>query len=451
MGKELIKQTLRHEGTSEVPWVPFAGVHAGTLKGYTAKELLTDGDKLYESLMEVAKLYMPDGMPIMFDLQVEAEILGCDLLWAEDNPPSVMSHPLAGEELKIPCSCRIPKKTDGRIPMILDVMGRMKASVGEDIALYGLICGPLTLASHLRGSDFFTDMIANAEYAKGLFNFCVEVCNAMSSYYIEAGMDVIAVVDPLVSQVSPRMQKKLFLESYKVVYDFIRSKGALSCFFVCGDATNQINVMCQTGPDGVSVDENVNIVEAKKVTDEYNITICGNIPLTTVMYYGTQQDNMKYIVEMLDSIDHHNLIVSPGCDMPYAVPMENTIACAQAIKHPEEAREMVKNYEAVDTFGDVELPDYDHLKRPFIEAFTLDPVQCAACTYMERAVQLAKDEFGDAIDIAVYQYCVKEDIARTQKMGVAHLPSVYINGELKWSSIIPSKEEICGVIEALLK
>ncbi|MEG2419533.1 MAG: uroporphyrinogen decarboxylase family protein, partial [Eubacterium sp.] len=270
MGKELIKQTLRHEGTSEVPWVPFAGVHAGTLKGYTAKELLTDGDKLYESLMEVAKLYMPDGMPIMFDLQVEAEILGCDLLWAEDNPPSVMSHPLAGEALKIPCSCRIPKKTDGRIPMILDVMGRMKASVGEDIALYGLICGPLTLASHLRGSDFFTDMIANAEYAKGLFNFCVEVCNAMSSYYIEAGMDVIAVVDPLVSQVSPRMQKKLFLESYKVVYDFIRSKGALSCFFVCGDATNQINVMCQTGPDGVSVDENVNIVEAKKVTDEYN-------------------------------------------------------------------------------------------------------------------------------------------------------------------------------------
>lgn len=451
MGKELIKETLRHEATSEVPWVPFAGVHAGTLKGYTAKELLTDGDKLYESLMEVAKLYMPDGMPIMFDLQVEAEILGCDLLWAEDNPPSVMSHPLAGEALKIPCSCRIPKKTDGRIPMILDVMGRMKASVGEDIALYGLICGPLTLASHLRGSEFFTDMIANAEYAKGLFDFCVEVCNAMSSYYIEAGMDVIAVVDPLVSQVSPRMQKKLFLESYKVVYDFIRSKGALSCFFVCGDATNQINVMCQTGPDGVSVDENVNIVEAKKVTDEYNITICGNIPLTTVMYYGTQQDNMKYIVEMLDSIDHHNLIVSPGCDMPYAVPMENTIACAQAIKHPEEAREMVKNYEAVDTFGDVELPNYEHLKRPFIEAFTLDPVQCAACTYMERAVQLAKDEFGDAIDIAVYKYCIKEDIARTQKMGVAHLPSVYINGELKWSSIIPSKEEICGAIEALLK
>ena len=36
MGKELILKTLRHEKTDEIPWVPFAGVHAGQLKGFTA-------------------------------------------------------------------------------------------------------------------------------------------------------------------------------------------------------------------------------------------------------------------------------------------------------------------------------------------------------------------------------------------------------------------------------
>ena len=35
MGKELIFQTLRHEKVDEIPWVPFAGVHVGKLKGYT--------------------------------------------------------------------------------------------------------------------------------------------------------------------------------------------------------------------------------------------------------------------------------------------------------------------------------------------------------------------------------------------------------------------------------
>ena len=53
--------------------------------------------------------------------------------------------------------------------------------------------------------------------------------------------------------------------------------------------------------------------------------------------------------------------------MPYNVPMENTIACVQAVKHTDEVREMVKNYEAVDTLGDVELPDYENLDKPFIE------------------------------------------------------------------------------------
>ena len=93
MGKELIFKTLRHEMTEETPWVPFAGVHAGKLTGYTAEEMLTDEDKLVESLLEVNKIYTPDGMPIIFDLQVEAEILGCELMWAKDNPPSVKSHP----------------------------------------------------------------------------------------------------------------------------------------------------------------------------------------------------------------------------------------------------------------------------------------------------------------------------------------------------------------------
>ena len=52
MGKELLFKVLRHEEAERVPWVPFAGVHAGKLKGYTAKEILEDADKLYESLME---------------------------------------------------------------------------------------------------------------------------------------------------------------------------------------------------------------------------------------------------------------------------------------------------------------------------------------------------------------------------------------------------------------
>lgn len=450
MGKDLVLRTLRHEPTERVPWVPFAGVHAGKLKGYTAQEVLTSSDKLFESLVEVNKMYMPDGMPVLFDLQVEAEILGCTLLWARDNPPSVRSHPLV-EEKSIPCRCKIPSREDGRLPMILDVMRRVKQEIGDQTALYGLVCGPFTLASHLRGTNIFMDMVKDPGYVKELIEFCAEVCIAVSNYYIEAGMDVIAVVDPLVSQVSPKHIEAMLSDGFKAIFDFIRSQGALSNFFVCGNASKQIEVMCQMDPDGISVDENVNLAAAKEITDRYNVAIGGNIPLTTTMLLGTQEDNMKAVVDLLDTVSHHNLVVSPGCDMPYDTPVENTVAAAQAVIHTAEARKMIENYTAVIDDVDVEIPEYDNLDKVLIELFTLDPEQCAACTYMVNSVADIYDEIRDYAEYRVYKYNVREDIARTRKMGIANLPTMCLNGEQKWISIIPSKEELISEIKKRVK
>lgn len=133
--------------------------------------------------------------------------------------------------------------------------------------------------------------------------------------------------------------------------------------------------------------------------------------------------------------------------MPYSVPVENVIAACQAIKHTDMARTMIADYEGSEDDITVELPDYEHLDKPLIEVFTLDAATCAACTYMLAAAMLAKDEFGDGVDIREYKYTIREDVARTKKMGVQKLPSIYINGELKWSSIIPSKQELFGELK----
>ena len=451
-GKEILFKVLRNEPTDMVPWVPFAGVHAGKLVGYNAEEVLKDGDKLFKALMEVNKMYKPSGQPVIFDLQVEAECLGCDLVWTEDAPPSVAKHPLEGEdELETPCYCTIPKETDGRIPMILDVMRRMKEAVGETTALYGLICGPFTLATHLRGNDIFMDMYDDDEAVKSFLDYTCAVAKKMAEYYINAGMDVIAVVDPLISQISSSHFEEFMAKPFGELFDFIREKGALSSFFVCGDATRNIEVMCQTKPDSISVDENVDLLAAKKITDSYDVVIGGNIPLTTIMLHGTQQDNMKYVIELLDSMeDKKNFILAPGCDMPYDVPVENAIGAAQAVQETEAVREMVKNYVAVEEDIQVDIPDYANLSKPFMEVFTLDSATCAACTYMMGAATAAKEEYGDKIDMIEYKFTKKENIARCKKMGVKNLPSIYINGELKFSSIVPSREELNAAIDAAI-
>ena len=66
---------------------------------------------------------------------------------------------------------------------------------------------------------------------------------------------------------------------------------------------------------------------------------------------------------------------------------------------------------------DVELPDYGNLKKPLLEAFTLDSTACAACTYMWGVAQDAKKHFGDRIDVVEYMYNTPENISPDQEDG----------------------------------
>ena len=227
-GKELVFKTLRHEAVSVLPWVPFAGVHVGKLKGYSARQVLTDGAKLLEALLEANRLYAPDGQPVVFDLQVEAEILGCKLVWAEDSPPSVADHPLQND-FSIPG--HLPEAHEGRLPLILTTMRQMKERVGQTTALYGLVTGPFTLAAHLRGTDIFMDMVDQPGQVSDLLQYTTLVACRMAQLYREAGMDVIAGVDPMISQISPRHFKKFMLEPFRQLFAAIRRLPAYSGLF----------------------------------------------------------------------------------------------------------------------------------------------------------------------------------------------------------------------------
>jgi uroporphyrinogen decarboxylase len=403
----------------------------------------------------VNEVYDPDGQPVMFDLQIEAEILGCELVWTKSGPPMVASHPFETRK-EIPAS--LPEKTDGRLPMILDVMGKMKKERGDRTALYGLITGPLTLASHLRGTEIFMDTFDNPDYLKELLDYCKDTAVRMANLYFEAGMDVIAVVDPVVSQVSPRHFKQFLSVPFSHIFKSIREMGGFSSFFVCGDATKNLELMCHTLPDSISVDENINLVKAKQITDLYNVTIGGNIPLTTQMLLGNQRDNMKFVVDLLENLHNpinslkpNNFILSPGCDMPYDTPIENVIGIVQAVRNPVQIREMLIDYHSK-SFGEIEvsIPDYSKLKTPLVEVFTLDSDTCAACSYMLGAAQRAVGELNGQVDLIEYKFTKPENVARVMKMGIKNLPSLYINGKLMYSSIIPGNNELLTEIKKFI-
>lgn len=447
-GKELIYKQFSGKETERAPWVPYTGVQIANLKGYRADEILKDGDKLLECLLESNKQYSPDGQPVVFDLQIEAEILGCDLYWSEDTPPTVSSHPLA-ETKEIPH--RIPGKNEGRLPLVIKTMEAMKEKVGGETALYGLVCGPFTLASHLRSTNIFMDMYDDEAYVKRLMAYATDVAIAVADYYIDAGMDVIGAVDPLISQISPEMFSQFMTSEYKRFFSHVRSRKTYSSFFVCGDATKNLDVMAKTGPDCLSIDENIDILKAKEITDRHGILISGNLQLTVTMLLGNQKDNQKAAIELMDKMGNKGFILAPGCDMPFGVPVENIVGVGLAVQDVEATRKFLESYVKEETEIAVEMPDYPNLDHVLIEVLTIDAATCAACGYMKAAADEMVEIYGaDKVKVVERSIMEPENIARLGKLGVSNLPAMAINGKVTHVSLIPNRNELAQELKPLV-
>jgi hypothetical protein len=91
-GLLLLEKAFRMEETERSPWVPFVGVHGGKLIGIDAEAYLKSSKNMVDGLSKAVELYRPDGIPVAFDLQIEAEILGCKLVWSKENPPAVGNY-----------------------------------------------------------------------------------------------------------------------------------------------------------------------------------------------------------------------------------------------------------------------------------------------------------------------------------------------------------------------
>jgi len=435
--KKLVLDALHNKEVERTPWVPFIGCHGAKLIGVSAEEFFKDDENIVKGVLKAYEVYNPDGLPALFDLQVEAEAMSCKLKYAETNPPSVCSHPL---EDGLPLSdLKVPGEKDGRFPLVLSATREICKRLGDKIAIYGLITGPFTLALHLLGTEIFYKMMDEPEYVHQLMKFCQEVCINTSRMYIEAGVDVIAVVDPMTSQISPSNFRDFVSPYATAIFDYVKSKDKACSFFVCGNAKNNIEEMCKCGPHNISIDENIPLEYVKNVCRKYGISFGGNIKLTVTMLFGSPTDNIRDAENCMAVGGRKGYILSPGCDIPFDTPEEN-IKAISSLVHGE-VGEFLESTNALEGI-EVDIPDYENEKQVIIDVVTLDSESCAPCQYMVEAVKNSCSEFGGKVVWREHKIKEKESVAFMLKMGVSNIPTTLIDGEIKYVSLIPDESQL---------
>lgn len=434
--KQLVLDAIYNKETPRAPWVPFVGCHAASLINVNADEYFKSSDLIVEGVTKAYELYNPDGLPALFDLQVEAEALGCKLIYAKDNPPAVSTHILDSKNLE---ELSVPTENDGRFPEVLNSTRRIVEKLGDKIAIYGLVTGPFTLALHLKGTDIFYDMLDEPEEVHKLMEFCKEVCVNTSRMYIEAGVDIIALVDPMTSQISSDSFTEFVTPYATSIFDYVRSQGKGSSFFVCGNAKRNIEAMCKTKPDNVSIDENIPLEYVIETCKPYGISVGGNIRLTLTMLFGTRMDNVNDARNCMAIGGNKGYILSPGCDMPYATPPENVKAITSLIHN-----NLSEVFEEEDVMAGVDyvLPDYKNEDKVIIDVITLDSESCAPCQYTMEAIIAATEPIAGKVKIIEHKIKEKEGVACMLKLGASNIPTICVDGEIKYVSILPDNDEL---------
>lgn len=298
MAKQMLIDAMRGKRTPIAPWVPYSGVHSAYIINEPADKYLTDPQLLAKGVVEAAKKYKADGIPLVFDLSVEAEAMGLEIKYWKDNVPSVREHPLADRTLA-ETELKVPGREDGRYPVLFEAAKIARPLLDDlDCALLGLVAGPLTLGSHLAGVRMFTDVVKNKERAHQVMGLCADVVEKSVELYCDMGCDIVAIVDPVASQIKSDTFKEFVHPYCQNAIATIHRKGKTSSFFICGDATRVLDSVCQIGTHSFTIDEQLNMNFVRDLALKYGLGFGGNLKLTLALSLGMLSPREDAIVSL---------------------------------------------------------------------------------------------------------------------------------------------------------
>ena len=315
-GKQYMVSAIKRQYTDRLPTTVLIGPYCSRLTGYTVREILTDARKSAEAHLAFHNRFQPDSLIIYNDIYLEAEAVGCELEFPEDN----ISHPKSPilEEKSQLVGLRVPDpKKDGGLPYFIELCERVSAQIRKTTAVGLGHSGPWNLAMHLRGIEqLLIDSIEDPGFVHELMKFTTEVVRILGDALIESGFaPSIGEACASCSMISPQIYKDLIKPYHRELRDYFKSKRAPMALHICGYIDPIMEDIIETGINVVSLDGPSSL---RKMVDLSGgkVVIMGNVQ-TSLFASGTKQemeDAVSYCIET--AAEGSGFFLSSGCEIP---------------------------------------------------------------------------------------------------------------------------------------
>ncbi|EET85329.1 Uroporphyrinogen decarboxylase (URO-D) [Clostridium carboxidivorans P7] len=334
--KERREAYFRGEEVDRLPCAIMFEETAAVYAGINVEEYYFDSNKMLEAEKFIVREFGAESCGINVTLRGLGEALGSKMGYS-DSRASFLIDPVLKDYKMLDNMEVINPYKDGRLPITLKALGKIKKELGNEASVGSGVSGPVSAASAIRGTEnLMKDFIQNKEGVHKLLDFIVE-CNLayVEAVYKEHGL-MCGIGDPIscANLISPK-QFREFSKPYlsKMIDGMYKITGEKPSLHICGKTKGIWNDLRDLNISAFSVDNCEDIGEVKNALGD-KVCLVGNIDPVSIIRNGTVEDVYREVKSCIEkAADSPNgYIVGSGCDIPGGAPIENIKAVIEATK-----------------------------------------------------------------------------------------------------------------------
>lgn len=334
-GRQRTLAAIRGEPHDRVPVAqhnfPFAARHVGL----TQRQYRSDPEAAAQALADTAYDFGYDCIIIDFDTCSLAETLGAGCELPEDEPARA-ARPAVQSLRDVPGLPLPDPQRAGRLPVWLETTRRLRAKVGDELAIMGRADqGPFGLLFLLRDSqEFLMDLLEeDPAVIDAALEHCTRAGVAFAQAQLAAGADLTSIGDSAAGQsvVSPDVYHR-FAQPCERRYKQQLGDGLLA-LHICGKTDRIVSAMADTGAEVLELDH-WNNLEATFQQLGRRACVFGNLDPSSVLVQAPPQVVLEKSREVIQIARRAGarFVLCPGCTVGANTPPENVAAMTAAAR-----------------------------------------------------------------------------------------------------------------------
>lgn len=320
-----VVDVINNPQRSAMPVMTHPGVE---FTGKKVIDVVTDGKSHYEAIKAVSENYPTLAATAVMDLTVEAEAFGANIVYSDDEVPSVTGNILSTHEDVE--ALNVPDMKAGRLQEYLKA--NKLASENIEKPFFSGCIGPFSLAGRLYGmTEIMTGCYMEPDTIHLLLdkctNFLIEWCKALK----EQGTNGVLMAEPAAGLLSDDICEEFSSNYVKKVVEAVQDETFILILHNCGNTGQCTEAMIKSGAAGYHFGNAIDMSLALSQCPD-NVLVMGNIDPVGCFKMGSPE--MMYDVTsklLIETAQYKNFVVSSGCDTPPGTTSDNINAFFKAI------------------------------------------------------------------------------------------------------------------------